>query len=38
VPTGFGQHVTALIGVPAGDLEMRALHHQMMQLSQVGLR
>ncbi len=38
MPTGFGQDVTALIGVAAGDIGMRALHHQVMQLSQVGLR
>ena len=30
VPSGFGQNLAALVGVPAGDLGMRALHDKVM--------
>ena len=32
VPTGFGQDVVALIGAAAGNLGVRALRYEMMQL------
>ena len=37
VPAGVGHDIAALIGVAAGNLGMRALHDEMMQLADVGL-